>query len=57
VNPSQFWYSLLMEGIHPEDRLSFEEILNRAVRDKSEFEYEYRIVPPEVSKECGSSPD
>jgi PAS domain S-box-containing protein len=37
-------YSLLLERIHPEDRFSFEEILNRAVRDKRDFEYDYRIV-------------
>jgi signal transduction histidine kinase len=37
-------YSLLLERIHPEDRFSFEEILNRAVRDKSDYEYDYRIV-------------
>jgi PAS domain S-box-containing protein len=42
-------YSLLMERIHPEDRFSFEEILNRAVRGKSDFEYDYRIVLPDRS--------
>ena len=42
-------YSLLMERIHPEDRFSFEEILNRAVRDKRDFEYDYRIVLPDRS--------
>jgi PAS domain S-box-containing protein len=42
-------YSLFMERIHPEDRFSFEEILNRAVRDKSNFEYDYRIVLPDTS--------
>jgi PAS domain S-box-containing protein len=42
-------YSLFMERIHPEDRLSFEETLNRAVRDKSDFEYDYRIVLPDRS--------
>jgi len=42
-------YSLLMERIHPEDRSSFEEILNRAVRDKKDFEYDYRIVLPDRS--------
>ena len=41
--------SLFMERIHPEDRFSFEEILNRAVRDKSDFEYDYRIVLPDRS--------
>ena len=42
-------YSLLMERIHPEDRFSFEEVLNRAVRDKRDFEYDYRIVLPDRS--------
>jgi signal transduction histidine kinase len=42
-------YSLFTERIHPEDRFSFEEILNRAVRDKSDFEYDYRIVLPDRS--------
>jgi len=41
--------SLFVERIHPEDRFSFEEILNRAVRDKSDFEYDYRIVLPDRS--------
>jgi hypothetical protein len=42
-------FSLFMERIHPEDRFSFEEILNRAVRDKRDFEYDYRIVLPDRS--------
>jgi len=42
-------YSLFMERIHPEDRFSFQEILNRAVRDKRDFEYDYRIVLPDRS--------
>ena len=42
-------YSLFMERIHPEDRFSFKEILNRAVQDKSDFEYDYRIVLPDGS--------
>jgi len=42
-------YPLFMERIHPEDRISFEEILNRAVRDKSDYEYDYRIVLPDRS--------
>jgi GAF domain-containing protein len=42
-------YPLFMERIHPEDRLSFEEIHNRAVRDKSDFEHDYRIVLPDRS--------
>src|SRR4029077_21080582 len=42
-------YSLFMERIHTEDRFSIEEILNRAVRDKSDIEYDYRIVLPDRS--------
>jgi PAS domain S-box-containing protein len=42
-------YSLLMERIHPEDRPSFEEILKRAVRDKRDFECDYRILLPDGS--------
>jgi PAS domain S-box-containing protein len=42
-------YSLLMERVHPEDRFSFEATLNRAVRDKCDFEYDYRIVLPDRS--------
>src|SRR5258708_1305590 len=42
-------YSLFLERIHPEDRFSFEEILNRAVRDKSDFEYAYRILLRDTS--------
>jgi two-component system, NarL family, sensor kinase len=42
-------YSLFVERIHPEDRFSFEETLNRAVREKSDFEYDYRIVLPDRS--------
>ena len=38
-----------MERIHPEDRAPFEELLNRAVRDKSDFENYYRIVLPDGS--------
>src|SRR5208282_2478693 len=40
-------YSLFIERIHPEDRFSFEETLNRAVRDKRDFEHDYRIVLPD----------
>ncbi|MBV8275074.1 MAG: GAF domain-containing protein, partial [Verrucomicrobia bacterium] len=39
-------YAAVMERIHPEDRQRIEELLDRAVRDKSDFEFEYRIVLP-----------
>ena len=42
-------YSLFIKRIHPEDRAPFEELVNRAVRDKSDFENEYRIVLPDGS--------
>jgi len=42
-------YSLFMDRIHPEDRAPFEELLNRAVRDKSDFDNHYRIVLPDGS--------
>ncbi|MBV8329994.1 MAG: AAA family ATPase, partial [Verrucomicrobia bacterium] len=45
-NPS---YSLFIERVHPEDRRSFEEHLERAVREKRDFEFEYRIVLPDGS--------
>ena len=38
-----------MERVHPEDRAAFEELLDRAVRNKSDFENEYRIVFPDGS--------
>ena len=42
-------YSLFMERVHPEDRTRVEAILNRAAQDKSDFEFDYRIVLPEGS--------
>jgi PAS domain S-box-containing protein len=41
--------SLFMERVHPEDRAPFKELLSRAVREKSDFEHEYRIVLPDGS--------
>jgi PAS domain-containing protein len=40
---------LLMERVHPEDRPLFEQILERAVREKSDFEHNYRIILPDGS--------
>ena len=42
-------YSLFMERAHPEDRLLFEEALERAVREKGDFEHNYRIILPDGS--------
>src|SRR5271165_4551834 len=37
-------YSLFTERVHPEDRPLFEQILGRAVREKADFEHNYRII-------------
>jgi predicted ATPase/signal transduction histidine kinase len=37
-------YSLFMERVHREDRTRVEEILNRAIQDVSDFDFDYRIV-------------
>ena len=42
-------YSLFLERIHREDRGKLEELLRQAVRDKSDFEFDYRIVLPDGS--------
>ncbi|MBV8140696.1 MAG: AAA family ATPase, partial [Verrucomicrobia bacterium] len=42
-------YLLLIGRVHPEDRAQVEEILNRAVRDKSDLEVNYRILLPDGS--------
>jgi PAS domain S-box-containing protein len=42
-------YATFMERIHAEDRPSFEQALDRAVRERSRFQHEYRIVLPDGS--------
>jgi len=42
-------YATFMERIHAEDRPSFEEAIQRAVREGSRFQHEYRIVLPNGS--------
>jgi signal transduction histidine kinase len=42
-------YATFMERIHPEDRPSFEQAIQRAVRERSRFQHEYRIVLPDGS--------
>jgi PAS domain S-box-containing protein len=37
-------YATFMERVHAEDRPSFEQALDRAVRERSRFQYEYRIA-------------
>ena len=40
-------YLTFMERVHPEDRLWFEEALNKAVHERRVFQHEYRIVLPD----------
>jgi PAS domain S-box-containing protein len=42
-------YAAFMKRIHPEDRPAFEQALDQAVRERSRFQYEYRIVLPDRS--------
>jgi PAS domain S-box-containing protein len=42
-------FATFMERIHPEDRPSFQHALDQAVRDRSRFQHEYRIVLPDGS--------
>src|SRR6202034_2093000 len=42
-------HSTLMDRTHTEDRSVFEHVLDRAVREKCRFQYEYRIVVPDGS--------
>ena len=39
-------YATFMERIHAEDRSSFEQAIERAVRERSRFQHEYRIALP-----------
>jgi PAS domain S-box-containing protein len=40
-------YAAFVDRIHPEDRAAFEEILEKAVREGGNFEYDCRIVTPD----------
>ena len=40
-------YAAFADRIHPEDRAAFEDMLEKAVRDGSNFEYGFRIVTPD----------
>ena len=42
-------YPTFLERVHPEDRPSLEQTLDRAVRERSPFQREYRIVLPDGS--------
>jgi PAS domain S-box-containing protein len=39
-------YATFMERVHAEDRHAFEQALDRAVRERSRFQHEYRVVLP-----------
>ena len=40
-------YAVFVDRIHPEDRAAFEDILQKAVRDGSDFQCDFRIVTPD----------
>src|SRR6476660_7931140 len=40
-------YPMLLERVHPEDRARVDEIRSAALRDKSDFEAEFRLLLPE----------
>jgi signal transduction histidine kinase len=40
-------YAVFADRIHPEDRPAFEDMLEKAVRDGSNFQYGFRIVTPD----------
>ncbi|SFK09186.1 PAS domain S-box protein [Bradyrhizobium sp. Gha] len=40
---------LVVERTHPDDRASVREIIDRAMRDQSDFEHEYRLLLPDGS--------
>jgi predicted ATPase/signal transduction histidine kinase/GAF domain-containing protein len=40
-------YATYVDRIHPEDRVSFGQVLNQAMRERSRFQHEYRIVLPD----------
>jgi predicted ATPase/signal transduction histidine kinase len=42
-------YATFMQRIHDEDRPAFEQAIQRAVRERSRFQHEYRIVLPDGS--------
>jgi PAS domain S-box-containing protein len=42
-------YPLLLKRIHPEDRARFDEIRSAAVREKRDFEAEFRLLLPDAS--------
>jgi len=39
-------YPLFLERIHPEDRSKFDQVLSAAIREKKDYEVEYRLLLP-----------
>jgi signal transduction histidine kinase len=53
-------YATVMERVHGEDRPLFEQTLDKAVSERSRFQHEYRIAPPDGSVKhlvCVGQPD
>jgi PAS domain S-box-containing protein len=46
---TQLSYATFVERIAPDDRAAFEDVLARAVRQRTRFQYEYRILLPDGS--------
>jgi PAS domain S-box-containing protein len=40
-------YTVFVDRVHPEDRAAFEEMLEKAIRAGSNFQYDFRIVTPD----------
>ncbi|MCP3392458.1 PAS domain S-box protein [Bradyrhizobium sp. CCGB12] len=40
---------LVLDRTHPEDRVSVQEVIDRAMRDQEHFEHEYRLLMPDGS--------
>jgi C4-dicarboxylate-specific signal transduction histidine kinase len=51
LNPAtaQPSYATFIDRVHPKDQPAFEQVLERAVRERSRFQHEYRIVLPDGS--------
>ena len=49
-------YEVFRDRIHPEDRAAFEEMLEKAVRDGSNFQYGFRIVTPDGATKIFAQP-
>ena len=47
AKPSFDTFDVFWERVHPEDKHRFKQTLDSAIREKREFEHEYRIVTPD----------